>query len=102
MWIRTQDKKTLCECHKFVVIGLAVKGVDKYGNYVTLGTYDSEEKCKKVIDTIMFKIEIGKVVFDMPKGKKEEDMVYLITPNGEKIEMNEFFQKEEVLENDNE
>ena len=66
MWIRSQSKMILVDCHKFVVIGEAVKGVDAYGNYITLGDYKDKDAALNVLNVIHEYVENGRTIYVMP------------------------------------
>lgn len=77
MWVRSQSKRTLMNCKYFtvditnVVIGMAGD------NYISLGSYSTEEKALKVLDMLHTKLN----------SRRKGDLINAITLNP-KISLN--------------
>lgn len=52
MWVRSQSKRTLMNCKYFTVDSTNVVIGMSGGNYISLGSYSTEEKALKVLDKI--------------------------------------------------
>ena len=70
MYIRSQDKRELIEFHGLQVACLGGSyyirplNMDSYHN---IGNYKSKERCIAVLDEIQHSLEIGTIIFEMPK-----------------------------------
>ena len=70
MYIRSQDKKELIE---FSRLSIECSNNNYYisasdiSPYHSIGDYKSKERCIAVLDEIQHSLEIGAIVFDMPK-----------------------------------
>ena len=70
MYIRSQDKKELIE---FSRLSIECSNNNYYisasdiSPYHSIGDYKSKERCIAVLDEIQHSLEIGTIVFEMPK-----------------------------------
>ena len=70
MYIRSQDKKELIE---FSRLSIECSNNNYYisapdvGPYHSIGDYKSKERCIAVLDEIQHSLEIGTIIFEMPK-----------------------------------
>ncbi len=70
MYIRSQDKRELIEFHGLQV---ACLGGSYYirplnmDSYHIIGKYNSKERCIAVLDEIQHFLEVGAIIFEMPK-----------------------------------
>ena len=72
MYIRSQDRKELAEFSR-LSISCSNDGYYYYiyapdvGSYHSIGDYKSKERCIAVLDEIQHSLEIGDIIFEMPK-----------------------------------
>ena len=70
MYIRSQDKKELIE---FSRLSIESSNNNYYisasdiSHYHSIGDYKSKERCIAVLDEIQHSLEIGAIIFEMPK-----------------------------------
>ena len=70
MYIRSQDKKELIE---FSRLSIECSNNNYYisasdvSPYHSIGDYKSKERCIAVLDEIQHSLEIGAIIFEMPK-----------------------------------
>lgn len=71
MYIRSQNKKELAEFNR---LSVSSSGDGSYyihaldvSPYHSIGDYKSKERCIEVLDEIQHSLEIGTIVFEMPK-----------------------------------
>ena len=70
MYIRSQDKKELI---KFSRLSIECSNNNYYisasdiSRYHSIGDYKSKERCIAVLDEIQHSLEIGDIIFEMPK-----------------------------------
>lgn len=71
MYIRSQDRKELAEFNRLSVIssggGSYYVHAPDVSPYHSVGDYKSKERCIEVLDEIQRSLEIGAIVFEMPK-----------------------------------
>lgn len=68
LWIRSQDKELLINCHAIEISLENDKSICSSG-YV-LGTYSTKEKALKVLDMIEKKIMYNEELFGMPQDNE--------------------------------
>ena len=70
MYIRSQDKKELIEFSRLYVSCsndiYYIHALD-VSPYHSIGDYKSKERCIAVLDEIQHSLEIGAIIFEMPK-----------------------------------
>ena len=72
MYIRSQDRKELAEFNRLSV-NCSNDGYYYYiyapdvSSYHSIGDYKSKERCIAVLDEIHHSLEIGAIIFEMPK-----------------------------------
>ena len=70
MYIRSQDKKELAEFSRLSVScsngSYSIHAPD-ISTYHSIGDYKSKERCIAVLDEIQHSLEIGAIIFEMPK-----------------------------------
>ena len=70
MYIRSQDRKELAE---FSRLSISYSNDSYYihapdvSPYHSIGDYKSKERCIAVLDEIQHSLEIGDIIFEMPK-----------------------------------
>ena len=70
MYIRSQDRKELAE---FSRLSISYSNDSYYihapdvSPYHSIGDYKSKERCIAVLDEIQHSLEIGAIIFEMPK-----------------------------------
>ena len=70
MYIRSQDRKELSEFSRLSVScsnGSYYIHVPDVSPYHSIGDYKSKERCIAVLDEIQHSLEIGAIIFEMPK-----------------------------------
>lgn len=71
MYIRSQDRKELAEFNRLSVIssggGSYCIHTPDVSPYHSIGDYKSKERCIAVLDEIQHSLEIGAIIFEMPK-----------------------------------
>ena len=70
MYIRSQDRKELAEFNRLSVNcsnGIYYIHAPDVGPYHSIGDYKSKERCIAVLDEIQHSLEIGAIIFEMPK-----------------------------------
>ena len=70
MYIRSQDKKELAEFSRLSVScsnGIYYIHAPDVSTYHSIGDYKSKERCIAVLDEIQHSLEIGAIIFEMPK-----------------------------------
>lgn len=70
MYIRSQDRKELAEFSRLSVSysnsSYCIHAPD-VNPYHSIGDYKSKERCIAVLDEIQHSLEIGAIIFEMPK-----------------------------------
>lgn len=70
MYIRSQDKKELAEFSRLAIScsnGSYYIHAPDVSTYHSIGDYKSKERCIAVLDEIQHSLEIGAIIFEMPK-----------------------------------
>lgn len=70
MYIRSQDRKELAEFSRLSVScsnGSYYIHTPDVSPYHSIGDYKSKERCIAVLDEIQHSLEIGAIIFEMPK-----------------------------------
>lgn len=70
MYIRSQDKKELVEFSRLAIScsnGSYYIYAPDVSTYHSIGDYKSKERCIAVLDEIQHSLEIGTIIFEMPK-----------------------------------
>ena len=70
MYIRSQDKKELLEFSRLSIScsnGCYYIHAPDVSPYHSIGDYKSKERCIAVLDEIQHSLEIGTIIFEMPK-----------------------------------
>lgn len=70
MYIRSQDRKELAEFSRLSVScsnGVYYIHAPDVSPYHSIGDYKSKERCIAVLDEIQHSLEIGTIIFEMPK-----------------------------------
>ena len=70
MYIRSQDRKELAEFSRLSVSysnGIYYIHAPDVSTYHSIGDYKSKERCIAVLDEIQHSLEIGAIIFEMPK-----------------------------------
>ena len=70
MYIRSQDRKELAEFSRLSVScsnGSYHIHAPDVSTYHSIGDYKSKERCIAVLDEIQHSLEIGAIIFEMPK-----------------------------------
>ena len=70
MYIRSQDRKELAEFSRLSVScsnGSYYIHATDVSTYHSIGDYKSKERCIAVLDEIQHSLEIGAIIFEMPK-----------------------------------
>ena len=71
MYIRSQDRKELAEFNRLSVNcsndGYYYIYAPDVSSYHSIGDYKSKERCIAVLDEIQHSLEIGAIIFEMPK-----------------------------------
>ena len=70
MYIRSQDRKELAEFSRLAIScsnGSYYIHAPDVSPYHSIGDYKSKERCIAVLDEIQHSLEIGTIIFEMPK-----------------------------------
>lgn len=70
MYIRSQDRKELAEFSRLSVScsnDIYYIHAPDVSPYHSIGDYKSKERCIAVLDEIQHSLEIGDIIFEMPK-----------------------------------
>ena len=70
MLIRSQDRKELAEFSRLAIScsnGSYYIHAPDVSTYHSIGDYKSKERCIAVLDEIQHSLEIGAIIFEMPK-----------------------------------
>ena len=70
MYIRSQDRKELAEFSRLSVScsnDIYYIHAPDVSPYHSIGDYKSKERCIAVLDEIQHSLEIGTIIFEMPK-----------------------------------
>ena len=70
MYIRSQDRRELAEFSRLSVScsnGIYYIHAPDVSPYHSIGDYKSKERCIAVLDEIQHSLEIGDIIFEMPK-----------------------------------
>ena len=70
MYIRSQDRKELAQISRLSVScsnGIYYIHAPDVSPYHSIGDYKSKERCIAVLDEIQHSLEIGAIIFEMPK-----------------------------------
>ena len=70
MYIRSQDRKELAEFNRLSVNcsnGIYYIHAPDVSPYHSIGDYKSKERCIEVLDEIQHFLDVGAIVFEMPK-----------------------------------
>lgn len=70
MYIRSQDRKELAEFSRLFVScsnGIYYIHVPDVSPYHSIGDYKSKERCMAVLDEIQHFLDVGAIIFEMPK-----------------------------------